>query len=172
MTGVQTCALPIYADLQGWAEGNPQPFVIYSLASYGAWEPPAVLDTVNRILASDRIDPDRLIVMGFSMGGIGTWDCAVDYPERWAAAVPLGGRGYRAAEVERVKGLPMWVFNGDVDNSTTLEDAQKVVSALQAVQGTVTFTVLPGADHGATQNGAFTTPGLWEWLAAQKRAPR
>jgi len=161
-----------HADLHGWAEGNPQPFVIYSLASYGAWEPPAVLDTVERILAADRIDPDRLIVMGFSMGGIGTWDCAVDYPERWAAAVPLGGRGYRVAEVERVKALPMWVFNGDQDNSTTLEDAQNVVGALQAVHGKVTFTVLPGADHGATQNGAFTTPGLWEWLAAQKRAQR
>ena len=41
--------------------------------------------------------------------------------------------------------------------------------AAGAVKGDVRLTVLPGVDHGGTQNGAFTTPGLWEWLAAQRR---
>ncbi|MBI3829190.1 MAG: dienelactone hydrolase family protein [Planctomycetes bacterium] len=157
-------------DLAGWALGKGDlPFVIYSLQSFGGWEPPAGIDALESILKEDRIDSDRVIIMGFSMGGMGTWNCAVDYPERWAAAVPLGGRGDRAGEVERVKNLPIWVFNGDKDESTTLADAKKIVEALTKSGGKLKFTVLEGAGHGETQNGAFETPGLWEWLAEQKR---
>ncbi|MCW8132896.1 MAG: prolyl oligopeptidase family serine peptidase [Planctomycetota bacterium] len=157
-------------DLAGWAMGKGTvPFVIYSLQSFGGWEPPAVIDTLEKILKEDRIDPDRVIVMGFSMGGMGTWACACDYPDRWAAAVPLGGRGDRAGEVDRVKTLPVWVFNGDRDTTTTLADAEKIVNALKAIQGNVKLTVLKDAGHGETQNGAFETEGLWEWLGAQKR---
>lgn len=158
-------------DLYGWAKGKGDiPFVIYPLASFGGWESEAVLDTVDKILSEDRIDPDRLIIMGFSMGGMGTWTCAVDHPERWAAAVPIGGRGSYADEAARVKDLPVWVFNGDADTTTTLADAQKIVDALKAIGGNVRLTVLPGIGHGGSQNGTFETPGLWEWLAEQRRS--
>lgn len=157
-------------DLHGWAAERGVPFAIYSLQCFGGWEPPAVVDALDRILKEDRIDPDRVIIMGFSMGGMGTWFCAVDYPERWAAAVPLGGRGDRAAEVARVKHLPIWTFNGDRDESTTLEDALKIVEPLRKIGGNIRLTVLEGAGHGETQHGAFENKELWSWLAEQKRA--
>jgi pimeloyl-ACP methyl ester carboxylesterase len=157
-------------DLHGWAAGRGDlPFVIYSLQACGPWEPPAIIDSLERILAEDRVDPGRVIVMGFSMGGIGAWDCAVDHPGRWAAAVPLGGRAYRTAEVAQIGALPVWAFNGDSDGSTTLADAQRVTHALAAAGGDVRLTVLPGVDHGGTQAAAFSTPGLWEWLEARRR---
>ena len=157
-------------DLLGWAKGNPQPFALYALLGDGAWRPYDVAATLDRILAEDRIDPDRVIIMGFSMGGMGTWSCAVDLPERWAAAVPIGGRGDRRAEVARLGKLPVWAFNGDADSTTTLVDAQGAVDALRTAGGDVRLTVLPGVDHGGSQNGTFSTPGLWEWLAERRRA--
>lgn len=157
------------SDLLGWLAGNPRPFAAYALLASGSWEPQAVAEAVDRILAQDRIDPDRVVVMGFSMGGIGTWDCATELPGRWAAAVPIGGRGYRAAEVARLGRLPVWAFNGDADPVTTLADARSACDALQAAGGDVRLTVLPGVDHGGSQNGTFATPGLWEWLAERRR---
>lgn len=157
-------------DLLGWAKGAPKPFALYALLAEGAWRPDDVAATVDRILAEDRIDPDRVIIMGFSMGGAGTWDCTVDLPGRWAAAVPIGGSGRRSAEMARAVRVPAWVFNGDADSTTTLADAQVAVDALRAAGGDVRLTVLPGIDHGGSQNATFNTPGLWEWLAERRRA--
>jgi predicted peptidase len=156
-------------DLLGWLAANPRPFTAYALHASAPWEPLAVADAVDRILAEDRIDPDRVVVMGFSMGAIGTWDCATELPGRWAAAVPIGGRAYRAAEMARLGRLPVWSFNGDADPVTTLDDARVAVEALRAAGGDVRLTVMPGIDHGGSQDAAFATPGLWEWLAGQRR---
>ncbi len=157
-------------DLLGWSAQKETPFARYALLSNGGWEPDAVLDTVDRILAEDRIDPDRLVIMGFSMGGMGTWRCLTYYPERWAAAVPIGGRGDYAHMTERFKDKPIWIFNGDVDHTTTLEDAMHIYKALQNAGSTsVKFTTLPNVGHGGSQNGTYETPGLWEWMEAQKR---
>jgi pimeloyl-ACP methyl ester carboxylesterase len=38
-----------------------------------------------------RIDEDRIVVRGFSMGGASTWHLAVHYPDHWAAANPGAG---------------------------------------------------------------------------------
>jgi pimeloyl-ACP methyl ester carboxylesterase len=38
-----------------------------------------------------RIDPDRISVRGFSMGGAACWNFAVHYPTMWAAAAPGAG---------------------------------------------------------------------------------
>ena len=154
-------------DLMGWSKGNPKPFAMYPLISDGGWEPEAVIDVLDQILKDDRIDPNRVILMGFSMGGMGTWRTVTQYPERFAAAVPIGGRGDFAYLAHRVKNLPTWVINGDADRSTTLEAAMQIVNALKAIDADVRLTVLPGVGHGGSQNGCFETPGIWEWLEAQ-----
>ena len=157
-------------DLLGWSNGKGKPFAMYALISDGGWEPDAVLDTVDKILAEDRVDPDRIIIMGFSMGGMGTWRCVTRYPDRWAAAVPIGGRGSYAYLAERVKDKPIWVFNGDADRTTTLEQAMVIVDALKAINGDVRLTVFPGIGHGGSQNHTFETEGIWEWLEQQNRS--
>jgi len=108
--------------------------------------------------------------MGFSMGGIGAWECAIDYPEWFAAAVPIAGAGDRAFDCSTLAGrVPVWVFNGDADTVTRLVDAERSVAALKAAGGDVRLTVFKGADHGASQNGTFNTAELWDWLQAQRR---
>ena len=38
-----------------------------------------------------RVDPDRIAIRGFSMGGAACWQFAVHYPDRWFAANPGAG---------------------------------------------------------------------------------
>ena len=35
------------------------------------------------------IDPNRVYLLGLSMGGYGTWQAALEYPEKFAAIVPI-----------------------------------------------------------------------------------
>jgi predicted peptidase len=75
-----------------------------------------VLAILDEVLAENRIDEDRVYLVGHSMGGYGAWYLAHRAPERFAAVAPMSGPGvpwwtYRIAEA----GLPVWVFHGELD---------------------------------------------------------
>ncbi len=50
-----------------------------------------VLEAMEAVKRQYRIDPDRIAVRGFSMGGAGVWHFAVHYADRFAAANPGAG---------------------------------------------------------------------------------
>ena len=145
-------------DLIGWLQENPQPYVVHQLSATGPWKPVWVKETIEQILAKDNIDPDRVILMGFSMGGMGTWNTISEYADMFAAAVPLAPRSGRPDQMHRLGKLPVWIFNGDIDWTTTIEDALKGEAALKAAGGDVRLTTLPFAGHGQTMHGAWNTP--------------
>ncbi len=49
------------------------------------------LEAIDAVTHQYRIDPDRVAVRGFSMGGAACWQFAVHYPDRWFAANPGAG---------------------------------------------------------------------------------
>jgi predicted peptidase len=51
----------------------------------------AVVELIDALLASYPIDPQRLYLIGLSMGGFGVWELLSRWPERFAAAVPICG---------------------------------------------------------------------------------
>jgi len=50
-----------------------------------------VLEALEHVKANYRIDPDRVSIRGFSMGGAGCWQFAVHYADQWFAANPGAG---------------------------------------------------------------------------------
>lgn len=50
-----------------------------------------VLEAQAHVERHYRIDPDRVVMRGFSMGGAACWQFAVHYPDRWVAAAPGAG---------------------------------------------------------------------------------
>ena len=49
------------------------------------------LEALEHVRSQYRIDADRILVRGFSMGGAACWNFAVHYSDRWAAANPGAG---------------------------------------------------------------------------------
>lgn len=50
-----------------------------------------VFEALAAVRRDYPIDPDRIVVRGFSMGGASTWHLATHYPALWAAASPGAG---------------------------------------------------------------------------------
>ena len=71
------------------------PFGRYSNAFKFAGEVD-VLEALDHVRKHYRIDDDRIVMRGFSMGGAGCWQMAAHYPGRWAAAAP--GAGFSETE--------------------------------------------------------------------------
>lgn len=67
-----------------------QPYGRYSNANKFAGEID-LLEALDHAGRDYRIDPQRIIVRGFSMGGAACWQFAVHYADRWCAASPGAG---------------------------------------------------------------------------------
>jgi pimeloyl-ACP methyl ester carboxylesterase len=61
-----------------------------------------VFEAVADVMRRYPIDPKRIAIRGFSMGGAGAWHLAAHHPGRWAAAAP--GAGFvDTAEYQKLK---------------------------------------------------------------------
>lgn len=129
-----------------------------------------------------RTDPDRVYLVGLSMGGNGTWRLAYENPGRFAALVPVCGfagsfRGLPpvaaapdpyAGLAQRIAGTPVWIVHGAVDSVVPVEESRKMFAALQAAGAQVTYKELPGVNHNSWDPG-FADEALPAWLFQQRR---
>lgn len=115
-----------------------------------------------------QIDPDRIYIMGLSMGGYGTWDAIQRRPEFFAAAVPICGGG-DDTRAKSIAPLPIWAWHGDQDGAIPVSRSRDMIAALKKAGGTPKYTEVKGQGHGVWTN-CWNSADLWTWLFAQKRA--
>jgi predicted peptidase len=135
------------------------------------WNPHGVKALADEIQKLYRVDHDRVYLTGLSMGGYGTWDTAMEYPDEWAALVPIcGGAGVRFIMASRIKHIPEWIFHGEADPVVPVEHSKKMHSILQKLGAKdVKLTIYPGVKHDSW-TPAYADPELWKWLFEQKKA--
>lgn len=150
---------------------------------------------LDQTVAEFNGDPNRLYLAGFSMGGFGTWQTAITYPDRFAALVPVAGGiqpigvvsdedraklspqvtaavsapdPYRAY-ADALRSVPVWIVHGADDESVPVDASRKIAAALKAAGADhVNYVELEGVGH-ISMIKAFSDPRLPEWLAKQNR---
>jgi predicted peptidase len=134
------------------------------------WNPHAVKALADEIQRLHRVDEDRVYLTGLSMGGFGTWEAAMEYPEEWAALVPVcGGVGVRFVMMSRITAIPQWIFHGALDPVIPVSYSQKMHDGLKQLGAKeVKLTIYPDAKHDSWTQ-AYAEPELWQWLFSQKR---
>lgn len=149
--------------------GRDLPFVIVSpQCPRGAWwDVHQLKDLLDDVTTKYRIDPDRVYLTGLSMGGYGTWRTLAEYPERFAAAVPICGGG-DTLDVGRFKDVPTWIIHGGRDEAVPVDESYRMIDALRSVHGRAKFTLYPDAGHDSW-TATYADPKLYEWLLAQRR---
>jgi pimeloyl-ACP methyl ester carboxylesterase len=101
------------------------------------------LAVVNEILDSlareFSLDTNRFYVTGFSMGGSGTWEIIMRFPERFAAAIPMSG-GADPAYASNCADVPIWDFHGTRDQLVAVQYSRAMMDALLALGRDVVYT--------------------------------
>ena len=92
------------------------------------------------------VDTRRRVVMGYSMGGSGTWHMAAKFRQHFVAAIPIAGTP-RQTELEKLQDLPLYVIHSEADRIVPIDDDAKAVERLQAMRAPVEFARLPSGDH-------------------------
>ena len=154
-----------------FAKPSDFPFlVICPKTDHHVWEPERVIALLDELLQDDhlrwQIDPARIYLTGFSMGGFGVWSIAAKYPDRFAAIVPVAGGG-DTDRVEPLAQLPVWAFHGALDDVVPCENSVIMIEALRTkypeMQDKYRLTVYPDLDHGI-HLVVYGNIELYRWL--------
>lgn len=129
-----------------------------------------LLALIPKLMGDHPIDPDRVYVIGMSMGGYGAWDLMIRRPQLMAAAVPICGGADDGEAAARIRHIPVWVFHGARDEIVPVVRSRSVVAALAAAGSKPRYTEYPRANHFCW-DPAMSEPGMLEWLFAQRRLP-
>ena len=92
------------------------------------------------------VDTRRRVVMGYSMGGRGTWHLAAKFRPHFVAAIPIASRPGEIA-LDTLRDLPLYVIHSEADRRVPIEDTAKAVEQLHAMDAPVEFAHLPSGDH-------------------------
>jgi predicted peptidase len=114
-----------------------------------------------------KTDPKRVYLTGLSMGGMGTWSIATAEPDRFAAIVPICGRG-DPSKAEKLKDLPVWAFHGDKDTAVNVSGSRDMIEAIKKAGGSPKYTEYPGVGHNSWDM-AYGEKDLYPWLLKQKK---
>jgi hypothetical protein len=133
-----------------------------------------VLRAIAEAKAAFRVDADRVYLMGYSMGGGGTWHVGTRHPETFAAIGPIyGGWDYHVgmdeakrakltprarydleressfAQAEALLTTPVFVNHGDADDLVDIDHTRYVVRMMQRWGYAIRYWEHPGLGHGA-----------------------
>ena len=130
----------------------------------GLWDADSLDTMLDYVLANyPKIDKDRVYVMGYSMGGRGTWAWINESADRFAAAAPCGFNPADTGDVKKLVKLPIWAMAGGADGDRTT-GVRKMVERLRAAGNVnVKHTEFEGADHRAGL-AVFSSVELVEWM--------
>jgi predicted esterase len=126
-----------------------------------------MLKTVKDLMRQLPVDPDRVYLIGYSMGGFGTFAMLNDEPRLFAAGIPVAG-GADVAIARNLRRIPLWIFHGEKDEVVSPDGSRAIAKALEKMKAPTKYTEFPGAGHGIGGQ-IFDDPEVHKWLFAQKR---
>lgn len=138
------------SDLRSWSDISDS---LYSL--------------IQKIVSDFSIDIENISLAGFSMGGTGAWELAVEYPDLFARIAPLAGSARGVLEcASLLKEIPVRAFVGADDTVITPNSSKQMVAKLQNAGADAQITVLDGADHVSIPSLVYHDESvrLVEWL--------
>jgi dienelactone hydrolase len=129
-----------------------------------------VKEMIDEIANTYNIDKQRIYLTGVSLGGYGSWNLAMTYPNDFAAIAPMACNGGMIDEAWRLIDLPIWAFQGEKDG---FELHQIMIDKVKKKSRTdVRYTMYLDTDHEGTWVQAYKNPELYKWFLSHKRKER
>lgn len=139
---------------------NPSEELLYPIEKVAA--------ALDEVMSKYRVDRSRVYLVGFSRGGFGAWAMAEQFPDVFAAVVPIAGGGNRHYLNRTNEKAAFWVFHGTKDDVIPLSDSIVLYERLVSLKRNARLSVLEDVDHSGVEWAALNDPALWDWLLQQR----
>jgi predicted esterase/predicted GH43/DUF377 family glycosyl hydrolase len=97
-------------------------------------------DLLNKVIDEFSIDENRIYITGYSMGGYMTFDMINNYPNRFAAAVPIAGDMSEYHQVTNIDHILLWIFHGTADANVSVLNSRDVVMGFEQINKQFIYT--------------------------------
>jgi predicted peptidase len=163
--------MSIHGPLKYINEGNELDAIILApqCASKEIWDNDVLITLIDKIKIKYKVDQSRIYLTGLSMGGLGTWNLAMEYPELFAAIAPICGPIFFnfPEKVFVLKDKPIWVFHGEKDTVVPISHSERMVKAIESSGGNPRFTIYPEAGHDSWTK-TYDNPDFWSWMFSKE----
>jgi predicted peptidase len=105
-----------------------------------------VLDLLAELGRTYNIDSDKILITGYSLGGMGTWHLAARHQDLFAAALVMAGRPGQEALGTQWK-IPLYVIHSRLDQVVPLAPTEQAVEQLKARGVAVELVIVEGISH-------------------------
>lgn len=114
------------------------------------------------------IDPERIYLVGISMGAMGVFEILAEGRISVAAAISICGAAPKSSAMKIGSSTPLWILHGEDDNIIDAQHSIDVVKWIEEAGGDANLTLYPGVKHNSWVP-AFEEPDLLEWLFSHNR---
>jgi len=161
-----------HMEYSGGVRSNPDYFELNVLGrarggGYRDLSEADVLDAVDYVRGEWSIDDHRIHLTGASMGGGGTFQLAVRYPDRWASGRPVCGYGTDLPIVNALH-VPLYTTHSQDDPSVPVLASRAPVQKLKEAGGQAVIDETIGLQHAAW-NYAAGNLRAEQWMRDQVR---
>ena len=123
---------------------------------------------IDQVAEEYGILKDRIVLTGSSMGGYGTWEMAMCYPEIFAAIAPVAGGGV-VWRTSKLKNIPVLAYHGEKDMVVPISQSKIMVDFTKQNGGNAELNVLVDYEHNDGIDYAYRETNLIERLISYRK---
>ena len=151
-----------------------------------------VLNVISEMHERYGVDRERIILLGFSMGGMGAWTMGAHFPHLFAGLLIVSGRGdyyfwqkvrredlpsYKQRLVDAEFGYsllpnlthtPVFCLHGEFDALIPIREARHMIAAVRKVNPAVKYVEIEGGLHWILEE-SLDRADVREWILARRR---
>ncbi len=124
---------------------NPSEELLYPIEKVEA--------ALDEVMSKYRVRSRACLCVGFSRGAFAAWAMAEQFPETFAAVVPIAGAAIRHYVSRTNEKAAFWVFHGTNDQVIPLSDSVVLMSGLWGLKRNARLSVLEGVDQFGRRAG-------------------
>lgn len=129
-----------------------------------------VLDVIQSVCRSCSVDPDRIYLMGHSMGGWGTWWIGLRHPDRFAAICPMAAM-VPSDLLPNARHLAPFIIHDADDDVVPIDHSRRAASELTRLGISFQYREESGYGHSSKLIGD-NLERIFNWLDQHPRVTR
>ena len=147
---------------------------VLSPQSTNPWFTEYHMDVIDRFIdrAAEQVnlDANRVSINGRSGGAQKVWEFIQRHPKTYASAAPMSGvTSYSTNNIDAYKHMPIWLFQGGLDNGPTPFTTEGAIDKIIAKGGNVTYTKYKKGGHGIFNTG-YAEPDYFPFFSRVHKA--
>jgi predicted peptidase len=106
----------------------------------------STLELMLLLMEEYNIDSDRTLILGYSLGGSGTWYMAARHPDLFSAAIPLSAPA-DTATTPVIEHVPLYVIHGAQDELFPVREVKLLCEKQKSGGAEIELKIVMGASH-------------------------